>query len=43
MEEDKLDLATSLIGKAKIKGVSLLLPIDVIVDKFALDANKVYY
>jgi phosphoglycerate kinase len=41
VEEDKLDLATSLIEKAKAKGVSLLLPINVvIVDKFALDANS---
>ncbi|WVZ79032.1 hypothetical protein U9M48_026660 [Paspalum notatum var. saurae] len=38
VEEDKLELATSLIEKAKSKGVSLLLPADVVVaDKF--DAN----
>ena len=40
VEEDKLDLATSLLEKAKAKGVSLLLPSDVVVaDKFAADAN----
>lgn len=45
VEEDKLDLATSLIAKAKAKGVSLLLPTDVVIaDKFAPDANsKVYF
>ncbi|KAL0363045.1 UNVERIFIED_CONTAM: Phosphoglycerate kinase, cytosolic [Sesamum calycinum] len=38
---DKLDLATSLIEKAKAKGVSLLLPSDVVIaDKFAADANS---
>ncbi len=41
VEEDKLDLATSLIEKAKAKGVSLLLPTDVVIaDKFAPDANS---
>ena len=41
VEEDKLDLATSLIEKAKVKGVKLLLPADVVVaDKFAPDANS---
>ncbi|RAL54347.1 hypothetical protein DM860_001475 [Cuscuta australis] len=41
LEEDKLDLATSLIEKAKAKGVSLLLPTDVVVaDKFSADANS---
>ncbi len=40
VEEDKLELATSLIEKAKAKGVSLLLPTDVVIaDKFAPDAN----
>lgn len=45
VEEDKLDLATTLIEKAKAKGVSLLLPTDVVIaDKFAADANsKVCY
>lgn len=41
VEEDKLELATSLIKKAKSKGVSLLLPTDLVVaDKFAPDANS---
>ncbi|KAM5568913.1 hypothetical protein ABKV19_016436 [Rosa sericea] len=41
VEKDKLELATSLIAKAKAKGVSLLLPTDVIIaDKFAPDANN---
>ncbi|RWW77468.1 hypothetical protein BHE74_00014366 [Ensete ventricosum] len=41
VEEDKLDLATSLLEKAKSKGVSLLLPTDVLIaDKFAADANS---
>ncbi|CAN1750036.1 Phosphoglycerate kinase, chloroplastic [Linum perenne] len=40
VEEDKLELATSLMAKAKAKGVSLLLPTDVVIaDKFAADAN----
>ncbi|PWG79835.1 phosphoglycerate kinase [Pararcticibacter amylolyticus] len=40
VEEDKLDLALSLIEKAKTKGVSLILPVDsVIADAFAADAN----
>ncbi|KAL0398981.1 UNVERIFIED_CONTAM: Phosphoglycerate kinase, chloroplastic [Sesamum radiatum] len=41
VEEDKLELATSLLEKAKAKGVSLLLPTDVVIaDKFAPDANS---
>lgn len=41
VEEDKLDLATSLLEKAKVKGVSILLPTDVVIaDKFAADANS---
>ncbi|KAJ0099445.1 hypothetical protein Patl1_20827 [Pistacia atlantica] len=41
VEEDKLELATTLIEKAKAKGVSLLLPTDVVIaDKFAADANS---
>lgn len=40
VEEDKLDLALSLIEKAKSKGVNLVLPADsVIADAFAADAN----
>jgi phosphoglycerate kinase len=41
VEEDKLDLAKSLIVKAKEKGVDFLLPIDsVVADNFAADANS---
>ncbi|KAJ0982843.1 hypothetical protein J5N97_011098 [Dioscorea zingiberensis] len=41
VEEDKLELATTLLAKAKAKGVSLLLPSDVVIaDKFAPDANS---
>lgn len=40
VEEDKLDLAKSLIQKAKDKGVELLLPVDsVIADAFSNDAK----
>lgn len=40
VEEDKLDLARSLIESAKKKGVEFILPTDVIIaDKFAADAN----
>ncbi|PWA42674.1 hypothetical protein CTI12_AA538650 [Artemisia annua] len=43
VEEDKLILAKSLLEKAKAKGVSLLLPSDVVIaDKFAPDANSKY-
>ena len=39
-EEDKLDLALSLIAKAKEKGVKLLLPVDSVnADKFDAEAN----
>ncbi|MXV52766.1 phosphoglycerate kinase [Pedobacter sp. HMF7647] len=39
VEADKLDLASSLIEKAKAKGVKLILPVDSIVaDKFSNDA-----
>lgn len=41
VEEDKLGLATSLLAKAKSKGVSLMLPSDIVIaDKFAPDANS---
>lgn len=41
VEADKLDLATTLLEKAKAKGVSLLLPSDVVIaDKFAADAES---
>jgi len=40
VEEDKLDLAVSLLAKAKEKGVNIHLPIDSIVaDNFSNDAN----
>src|ERR1700761_3871721 len=40
VEADKVELAKTLIQKAKAKGVELLLPIDSITaDKFAADAN----
>ncbi len=40
VENDKLELALSLIEKAKAKGVNLLLPTDsIIADNFANDAN----
>jgi len=41
VEEDKLEVATSLIEKAKAKGVSLLLPSDIVVaNKFAADIGS---
>lgn len=40
LEADKLDLALSLMQKAKDKGVNLVLPVDsLIADRFANDAN----
>ena len=40
VEEEKVDLAKSLIEKAKAKNVNLLLPLDTVVaDKFGADAN----
>ena len=41
VEQDKLELAKSLIEKAKKKGVNLELPVDsIIADKFANDAKR---
>jgi phosphoglycerate kinase len=41
VEDDKLELAKSLEAKAKEKGVTFLLPTDVVIaDKFAADANS---
>lgn len=41
VEEDKLDLAKSLETKAKTKGVTLLLPTDVVIaDSFSAEANS---
>jgi phosphoglycerate kinase len=41
VEDDKVELARSLEAKAKAKGVTFLLPTDVVVaDKFAPDANS---
>ena len=41
VEEDKLELAKELEAKAKLKGVELLLPTDVVLaDDFAPDANS---
>ena len=40
LEEDKIDLAKSLIAKAKEKNVRFLMPVDVVVaDDFSKDAN----
>jgi phosphoglycerate kinase len=40
-EDDRLEIARELIGKAKVKGVNLCIPLDaVIADNFANDANK---
>ncbi|MEK3980616.1 phosphoglycerate kinase [Psychrobacillus sp. FSL K6-2836] len=40
LEEDKLDLARGFLEKAKEKGVSFYLPVDVVVaDEFSKDAN----
>ncbi|USG65233.1 phosphoglycerate kinase [Brevibacillus ruminantium] len=40
-EDDKLDLARTLMAQAKERGVQLLMPVDVIVaDRFAADADK---
>jgi phosphoglycerate kinase len=40
VEDDKIELAKSLVELAKKKGVELILPVDVLAaDKFAADAN----
>ena len=40
-EDDRLETAKELIGKAKVRGVNLCIPMDaVIADNFANDANK---
>lgn len=40
LEEDKIELASSLLNKAKEKNIKLLLPVDVVVaDKFENEAN----
>lgn len=40
VEEDKLELALSLVEKAKAKGVNLVLPVDsILADAFSADAN----
>lgn len=39
-EEDRLEVAKSLIGKAKVKGVNLCIPVDAIIaDNFSNDAK----
>ena len=40
-EEDRLEIAESLISKAKVNGVNLCIPVDAIIaDNFSNDANK---
>lgn len=40
-EDDRLEIAKELLGKAKIKGVNLCIPVDaVIADNFSNDANR---
>jgi phosphoglycerate kinase len=40
VEEDKLDLASTILAKAKAKGINLMLPTDsIIADNFSNDAN----
>ena len=41
LEEDRLDFANSLVDRAQLKGVHLLLPVDVVIgDKFEADASS---
>ncbi len=41
VEEERLDFASSLVERAKAKGIHLLLPVDVVIgDRFAADASS---
>ncbi|MDI9494083.1 MAG: phosphoglycerate kinase [Bacillota bacterium] len=44
LEEDKMEMALSLLAKAKERGVTLLLPVDILAAKeFSNDAEAAYY